>query len=190
MALEPEFRPVHAVGFLPLSVVRSPFNVELVSALMLQQAFSQFLPTSAPWQRRLWEAFTQADEPPVLRTFLSSKTVYVRHLETIQDWHRATVASDFIHEVDTHLPEHFWVTEVSLRDLYSGNRRKLGEMLSDSGIVDPSDPRQWGTSWLALRLPGIGIVRHPKEADARVFDLAMLGHTDLLRLSCPRPTEW
>jgi len=185
-----EFSPLSVVVLLPQAVNRSPLNVEMVSAVILQAAFEQCLPTGERWQRRLRDAFMGADEPPVLRTFLSSKALYVRHMETARDSVGATVGDAFIEELKKQLPDTFWISEITLRDLYSGNHRKLGEILSDAAMADVTDPNHFGASWLTLRVPGIGLVRSADKTSVSPFDVPLNGHTGLLRLLSPRPNEW
>jgi hypothetical protein len=66
----------------------------------------------------------------VLRPILVTKEEYIRHLEAISDWGNKQVFRYFLPLMKKFLTdEYYWLIELSLPELFSANRRKVGEVL-------------------------------------------------------------
>ena len=65
----------------------------------------------------------------VLRTILTDKKAYEQHLREIHDPDGNTLEEALIREICDELPDYFWLTELTLPDLYTANKRKLGDVL-------------------------------------------------------------
>ncbi|MBW2623261.1 MAG: hypothetical protein JRD68_10175 [Deltaproteobacteria bacterium] len=82
----------------------------------------------------------------ILRTFVTKKNDYLNNLKDqnlIKDYHKA---------LDQHLPETFWISEISIPELFWVNHHKVGEIIIDPKLFGPPDFRQ---AVVFIRLPNI-----------------------------------
>ncbi|MCK1495686.1 hypothetical protein, partial [Bradyrhizobium sp. 188] len=73
------------------------------------------------------------------------------------------------------LPDNFWICEISLPQLYGGNRKKLGEIL-----IDPRN-QSLAEAILAIRLPSRAVWR--VDRGYRLAPTGMQAHGELLEAS-------
>jgi hypothetical protein len=141
-----------------------------------------------PRNRWLSRLIAQSKEPTkrlVARTVLTEKGEYVaflRRISDLKDSEGSQLRPEDISDVESLLPVKFWVTEMTLPDLYTANKHKLGDMIHNETTSTPStDPPGilyntpeyvWG--WLPC-------VEIPKVDDLRSWPLR--GHVPLLRSS-------
>lgn len=81
------------------------------------------LPQPQKWFNRLKNRRNDGAEI-VCRTLLQTKQNYVHHILT----YNSNLSSQQRHSLDN-LPEYVWVTEISLPNLYSANKTKLGDVV-------------------------------------------------------------
>jgi len=105
---------------------------------------------------------------PILRSRLVDRNEYIRHLREDGDWNHKLIDAALIAEVEAALPEppkQFWMTEYTLADLFTANRRKLGEVLWEPKWADLTDKNDMN-GLLAARVPGM-LIMYPKDGSAR-----------------------
>lgn len=127
------------------------------------------------WLRRLKEAVMTARKGPVLRTFQTSKVDYLGHLRLIRDREDSPLTPSAVKLAETVLPDHFWITEFTLPDLYTANKRKLGELLCSANDPQTDEPSGGIPEFLLLRLPGFIIVKGPQSEPTSQY-----GHVEIL----------
>ena len=134
--------------------------VEMAAAEALKSILGQ-VPDSV-WGRRLQRY------PLILRTTLRSREEYRSHLKNLVGYDTSRLTPDELTWVDT-LPEKFWMTEFTFSPLFTGNRSKLGEVITSVEEFD-SVPDQV----LSLRLPGAVYLTRGSgmPLDIRVLQLA------------------
>jgi len=132
------------------------------------------------WLWRLMEVIRAPRKGPVLRTFQTSRDDYLGHLRLIRDREGLAVETRAIELAETELPDCFWITEFTLSDLYTANRRKLGELLCSGCDPKATQPGGGLPQFLLLRLPGSLAV-----GDGRVEETPPYGHVEILH----QPTE-
>jgi len=194
------FRITDAVGIVPADVELGPLEAEYFASGALRLFFSAPL-EECYWLRILRQEDAAFGKWVVLRTLLASKAAYQEHLCTMEDVEGNVLRKGGIDVIIREtLPAHFWVTEVTLVDLYSANKRKLGEVLfgiSDLGITAEDRGMTYTRKTLAgclgIRLPGNVIIPKvtAKQIEAAVYPTELTGHVALLR-TCRTPPqlEW
>ncbi|MCK1351523.1 hypothetical protein IVB56_10480 [Bradyrhizobium sp. CW7] len=135
---------------------------------------------------RWWDYLSQNGSHAVLRTTLISSQDYQSHLQKLDDkiqssepvptWitpgeGRAESFDSFMRS----LPDNFWICEISLPQLYGGNRKKLGEIL-----LDPRN-QSLAEAILAIRLPSRAVWR--VDRGYRLAPTGMQAHGELLEAS-------
>ncbi len=148
----------YAIATVPAGIEADPIEAEAIAADFLLAILAE-VPESFPgwkerWQNRLANPENAlAPDDLILRTSLITGSGYCRHLEMVSGWDRNKKIPDSI--IDTLSPvadDPFWMIEVSLPELFSANRRKVGEVLIRADR-EPSTDRDAGSLLLA-RLPG------------------------------------
>lgn len=107
---------------------------------------------SNKWLQRLMEYGTR--NQIVLRALTVSKREYCSYLFKVTDWeyrHEHRMIPNALNKLD-YLPEHLWVIEVSIPELFPMNKRKLGEMVLDA--TRKASPEPNFETFLFARLPG------------------------------------
>ncbi len=92
----------------------------------------------------------------VLRPTLINATDYPQHLKKLSDWDGKHIKRSLIAELKTYLWDVFenkkvWMVELSIPELLSGNRRKLGEVLLIADVK--CKPRNF-KNFILARIPG------------------------------------
>ena len=80
-----------------------------------------------------------------------------------------------------YLPDHLWMIEVSIPELFPANYRKLGEMLLDAQIRLEHYP-SYEELWLLARFPGLYLINNNPTPGAASFSKMaskMESHTPL-----------
>lgn len=144
----PDLRVNDVVGIVPGRITRDPADAEEDATHWLHALLrTRGAPPDEPafeWLRRLFEAVGSDTDPPVTRTLLARRCHYREHLLNVCD----RSGRESVRNACSELPDLFWITEISLVDLYTANRAKLGEVLQ--AVDRPEFPE----AFLLGRLPG------------------------------------
>ncbi|GLR94007.1 hypothetical protein ACVMFA_007310 [Bradyrhizobium liaoningense] len=164
-----------------------------VSPVYAEQLAGQYL---GFWVRRItqanagtgrwWDYLSQNGSHVVLRTTFISSQDYQSHLQKLDDkiqlpapaptW--ITPGEGKPNSFDSFmrsLPDNFWICEISLPQLYGGNRKKLGEVL-----IDPRN-KNLAEAILAIRLPSRAVWR--SDQGYLLAPTGMDAHGELLEAS-------
>ena len=88
----------------------------------------------------------------VIRPILVNGTDYVNHLKKIRDWEKNRIRDAMIQVLKLFLQDDlYWLVELSVPELFSANRRKVGEVLIRADY-EPSTKRDL-KSFVIARLP-------------------------------------
>jgi hypothetical protein len=159
------------VALHPIWPATRPDYAEAAAATLL----ANLLPSLAPLgQGRWFELMTRKQLCYVLRTVLIERERYAEHLGTSSSHDNTRLTSEEISLLCNDLPDWFWMVEVSLPQLYSGNRSKLGDVLIDVLNVPASNDQS--TSLLALRLPS-GTLKRSNNGRMTWHRSSMLAHS-------------
>lgn len=148
-------------------------------------------PVAGRWLAELKNAVVSKRRAPVFRTVLLSRQQYVKHSEALHDWSNGRLTQRQQTLLRDGLPPRFWMVEVSLPNLFTANKRKLGELLFDVRTPRRRDPLLG--CWVGGRLPGVFYVPAAARDTVPVPEpSAIEGHVELYRGArpWPRPPEW
>ena len=152
----------YAIATVPDRIEADPIEAEAIAAEYLLAILGE-VPENFPgwrerWQHRLafksdGKLLVRRPEAMILRTSLVTGAEYCRHLAAVQGWDRSKRIPGWLGKVLRLVAgDHFWMVEVSMPELFSANRRKVGEILIRAD-TEPSLQRDAG-SFLLARLPG------------------------------------
>lgn len=195
------FQVTGALGIVPTEMDLNPLMAEFYAYAAVRKAVYE-----APLKDCYWLGALRQEEAAfrkwvVLRTLFTSKAAYERHLWDMEDVEGNMLRKDEIDAIiRDKVPEHFWVTEVTLTDVYTANKRKLGEVLlklSELGISVEDDEdtytKKLFSKCIAIRLPGNILIPQPSEREISImlYKTNLTGHVPLLRAYRPAPPlEW
>lgn len=140
------------IGCLPRNVKASPIQAEAIAADYLLKMLPRIPRKCGPWAERLKYYADEKLNRAILRPILVTGQQYTDHLGKVRDWDRSRLKSHLTAVFDAVSEDHFWMVELSVPELFSANRRKVGEILLRSD-VDPGQKRDF-RMFVFARLPG------------------------------------
>ncbi|MBM4047448.1 MAG: hypothetical protein FJ279_20270 [Planctomycetes bacterium] len=118
----------YVIGTAPKEVQVNPIQAEVIGADYLMTILPQAPAPRGIWGERM-DRYAKLNML-VFRAVLVKKGEYVGHLRRVRDWERTPILESRINDLDVALPdEYFWMIELSIPELFSANRRKVGEVL-------------------------------------------------------------
>jgi hypothetical protein len=199
------FKVTDALGVVPREIEVGPLDAELYASTVLRRLLDADVLARSYWVDALRQDQAAPLKWVVLRTLFTSRTNYEEHLQNMEDGGGNRLTQDDLDIIVTaRLPQYFWVTEVTLTDIYTANKHKLGEVIFQSADMGISAKEQEGQDlqeytrmvWRgckAIRLPGHILI--PEVTDesiaVKMHHTCLEGHVPLLR-SCRmnHPWEW
>lgn len=170
----------HVIATLPKEVEVSPIRAEVIGVDYLSSMLGEIPESSGPWKDRLVQYAEH--HRLVVRPLLVRGSEYTEHLARVVDWDCRTIDQDWIDNLNCvqSLKENLvWLIELSIPELFSGNRRKLAEVLIQADR-NPGHKRDFG-SYILARVPGyfaihVGAADDPKY---RFIPSGIQGHVPL-----------
>ncbi len=183
----PNLHAAMAIGIVPSGTRVFGYLAEESAARLAFDVLGGTQPTGANrWLLHLKELVASAQlameqgRPPlntiVCRTLLLTREVFVEHLRGVIDSDGNQIQDYEVQFLQGWLPDRFWATEVSLPDLYTANKHKLGDVIS---IVNPDRSALLAReSIVFMWFPGMAMWHHNRW-NAAAWSLT--GHVPLLR---------
>ncbi len=140
----------YVIETLPQDVKIDAMEAEAIGADYLLRMLEQASGPSTPWATRL-DQYARYKEV-VLRPILMSGSQYVSHLRQLSDWDGAQMPAFIPDSLEPGIPGKIWMVELSIPELFSADRRKLGEVIL-LACKSPGPSRDFG-NFLLARLPG------------------------------------
>jgi len=199
-AMEP-FQVTGALGIVPANIELLPLDAEVYASAILRTAIYEAPLKDCYWLRALRQEEASFGKWVVLRTLFTNKAIYKNHLLNIEGVEGNVLTKREIETVISEkTPEHFWVTEVTLTDLYTANKRKLGEVLlklSDPRI-NPDDKglkytMKLFSACIAIRIPGNILIPEisQNQLKIKIYETNLTEHVPLFRPCLKEPLfEW
>jgi hypothetical protein len=187
----PNLHAAIAVGLTPLSGKISGYLAEQSAAALGNNIItSTVAPPSNRWLTHLQtkDSIGQLMNPIVCRTMMCSKKQYADLMTQVEDERVCKLNLGEIDLLNKTLPDKFWVTEITTANLYSGNKRKLGDIIT---LINPTDDQLRNQeyhyfAWLT------GICWHGPGLKNAPVNWSIKGHIPLIRgiplLQCEN--EW
>lgn len=176
-------RAIYAFSFLPGSIDVIPYLAEKVAISLVSNLANSLSAQPNKWLERVRQQIRHRRKGVVARTVICSKRDYIEYLRSTD----TGTDSDGRGPVTTipgplaNAPDDMWLTEISLPDLYTANKRKLGDILTDAqtGTVNGQSTANFVWGWL----PGMQLAPHHggSAADLTVATWPLTGHVKIFR---------
>lgn len=141
----------YVVALRPPDTAYGAIYAEAIGVDFLYSMEDELRASNNYWVQKLVHHIYEQDV--VLRTLYMSRGDYVAHLLYCRDWQGSAEEKAIPLAFQTRLPEHLWIVEVSIPELFPANYRKLGELILDARV--PTSDYQSGVRVeLLARLPG------------------------------------
>jgi len=187
---DPTFRAYYAVMITPDDVKTFAYEAEYASVkitkdLLLMQKNS-FVAIN-DWLERILLS-DSLKMISVARTMLVRREDYSRSLgET--DFDGNTFTDIEKEEIINDLPDLFWLSEITLPDLYTANKTKLIDFFYPTNLPPLTDINDIYKRWIQIRFPE-ALIKN-KENQLTVFEMSVLSHYPLFRkMNGPIVPEW
>ena len=187
-----------AIGLVPQHITVPGYSVERRASNLIPVLLDESSMVSGTHNR--WIDYVMkapATIPRVLRTTLQNRSDYLHALSEAEDELGNKLTEQDLGFVESKLTSHqFWVTEFTLSNLYTGNRRKLGEVICMPNLTEEQLLEMSG--FMLAWIPGMLFHQDDKseddKCDLRRSERAwpLQGHVPLLgRQNNQRPgSEW
>ncbi len=178
----PNLHVTTAITLLPESVTLTGFAAEQISNLSIQSLLenTKLNPSPTPW----FDLIMESKDRLICRTILCRSEDYLEHLKDATKVGGGTFSKSQWKKISP-LPDYVWVTEVSIPNIYEGNKHKLGDVVIEAGVTEEKllDSESLKFIWL----PGVAYF-HSKGN----FDLKwpLKSHVPVFRKSEISPLEW
>lgn len=185
---DPTFRAVYAVMVIPPDVHTPAFEAELASVKITKDMLNQIKKFS-PGTMNYWLVQMLKHEDvgliSTVRTMLVKKDDYAASLEK-QDFKGNCFMPNEKIALLENLPDRFWLSEITLPDLYTANKTKIIDFFYPSNLPVFSNLNDVFDRWIQIRFPE-ALLRKSGE----VIDMTVSSHYPLFRLSSNMQTqEW
>lgn len=174
---DPSFRIYYAIVIIPDGVTTPSWEAEWASIVILNTFLQIGDQNSAldDWSKRLFKR----ERPWVVRSFLVKKAIYAKSIES-PDYAGSTYTPYERDQILDGLPDLFWLTEVSLPDLYSANKTKIVDVFYPSDCSPLTDNSKLFSRWIQIRLPNV-LARRTTDSNFTPTQLTLMTHFPLLR---------
>ena len=175
-------RASFALAFLPKNMTAVPYGAEKSAVSLVGNLLENYIvPKDNKWLKRIEEQVSQQNKGIVARTLVCDKQAYI---ESVQDSNTGKDSEGNGPIVDlpaslSKAPEKLWLTEISLPDLYTANKHKLGDLLIDAeaGTVNGQPTLKFIWGWL----PGLQLCPNPGGGIDQDENWPLRGHVPLFR---------
>ena len=167
----------YVIATLPKNVKVNPIDAEVIGADYLFRIRKEVASSNAWWSRL--EDYAGQNKL-VLRPFLLTALEYAQHLGSMSDWDHGTIPENLRAWVEQFSDRPLWMVELSVPELFSTNRRKVGEVLLFADR-SPGTSRDF-RNFLLARIPGYFVFFTGGDFNTPEFSLVpspVRGHVSL-----------
>jgi len=177
---DPTFRAKLAVVISPPELITSAWEAEWASVIVTKHFLEEAQKHGAldEWSKRIIQTDpVYRPRPTVVRTLLARKNDYLKSLDE-SDFESNVFSKADKRHIAENLPDLFWLSELTLPDLYTGNRSKIIDFFY--GCNHPPLKRDFNEifhRWIQIRFP-CALLRK----DLSVKPLSVSSHYPLFKL--------
>lgn len=186
---DPTFRAKLAVVISPQEVKTPAWEAEWASVIVTKDRLQRAQAAGAldEWSTRIIHADpVYRSRPIVVRTLLATKQHYVGNLDETDFSGNAHTEAEKA-QLTENLPDLFWLSEITLPDLYTANRTKIVDFFYACDHPPLVDFNEIFNRWIQIRFPHVLLVRK----DNSVKPMAVTSHYPLFRFDKPGETfDW
>ena len=176
---DPSFRAHFAVVVIPSGVSTPAWEAEWASIVIVKHILNLSKATLDVWSARILNS-DSAGRPVVVRTLLVNKDEYKKNLGRKDFADNDFTAADQ-EELVKDLPDIFWLSEISLPDLYAANKSKVIEFFYKCDCPQLPNDDDINNRWLQIRFPYV-LLKKSSAGAVSVFAMSVKSHYPLLRL--------
>lgn len=179
---DPAFRAIFAVVVIPSGVTTPAWEAEWASVVIIKDFLSKFKAanmTLDKWSKRIISSDT-VRRPIVVRTFLVKKEDYIKSLEQ-KDFEGNTFSPENIATLTDDLPSQFWLSEITLPDLYTANKSKIMDFFYSCELPPLQNTDDIFNRWIQVRFPYV-ILKKDDNGLPVILPMQIKSHYPLLRL--------
>ena len=188
---DPRFRALYAISVIPSGVLTTGWEAEIGNIYVIKSLLATLSKQGVlldQWTKRIYDLIASTPpRPTVVRTLLVEKDNYVRDLDGYDFDGNKYSDSDKL-ELSKNLPARFWMTEISLPDLYTANKSKIIDVfyVCDQPLLKSF--QDFDKRWIQVRFPN---ALHVNQQGALPITLNVNSHYPLFRQkSCGEYLEW
>ncbi|HUT54595.1 MAG TPA: hypothetical protein VM658_14490 [bacterium] len=158
---------------LPKQVLTDPIRAEVIGSNYLMKILPSVPAGAGPWAKRL--DYYARNDLLVIRPLLISGSAYTRHLRQVADWDGLKIGDEkLIGTIENEIgQEQVWMVELSVPELFSANKRKLGEVILRAE-VKPTNILDFSNYYIT-RLPGYFVLYKSGGPDTPRFQFDSSG---------------
>ncbi|MDP3260344.1 MAG: hypothetical protein Q8M34_07140 [Thermodesulfovibrionales bacterium] len=178
---DPTFRAIFAVAVIPSGVTTPAWEAEWASVVVIKDMLNYYLDNKLPlddWSKRII-ASDPARRPIVIRTFLVNKDDYAKSL-TKKDFEGNKFSEQDKENLIKDLPFRFWLSEITLPDLYTANKTKLIDFFYDCSLPPLESTEDIFKRWIQIRVPSV-LIKRDVNGSSLISPMTVKSHYPLLR---------
>jgi hypothetical protein len=184
---DPTFRVFDAIAIVPQQIMTPAWQAEWASVVVTKDMLSQRAKQAQAvdvWTNRL---IASRDEM-VVRTFLVDKAAYEKSLEE-DDFEHNRFSDPDKAQLLQGLPDTFWLSEITLADLYCANKTKIVDFFYRSDSPRELDQKAPFDRWIQVRFP-YALSRYVQGGAPEIIPLSVKSHYPLFRFRAKDAMEW
>lgn len=190
---DPTFRACFAVVVLPSGVTTPSWEAEWASIVVVKDLLQRLRQRGImldDWSYKIISSDEiQPPRPIVARTFLANKEDYAKSLAQADSEGKKFSKSDK-EKLIKDLPYRFWLSEITLPDLYTANKTKIIDFFYGSDYSDLTNYEDIFQRWIQIRFPYL-LLKRRIAGEACVFSMSVKSHYPILRFGTKTDVlEW
>ncbi len=177
---DPSFRAVYAIAIIPKGIKTPSWEAEWASIIDTNSILEWRAKTGMPldiWTDRFIKRI-QYRKSIVTRTFLTTKSDYKKSLNQ-KDFDGNAFSEIDKKELIRNLPNRFWLTEITLPDLYTANKSKIIDFFYPCNLKEHKEDKEILKRWLQIRFPYV-LIKKGKDNRPTPFLMSVKSHYPLL----------
>ena len=183
---DPSFRASSAVVILPPNVTTPAWKAEQASVIITKYLLQWLKNNNVgldKWSDRvLISDKVSPQRPAVVRTFLIDKKAYSKSLDQT-DFEGNKFSESDKAKLTEYLPSYFWLSEITLPDLYTANKTKIIDFFYKSDYSELlKDEEEMLERWIQIRFP-FGLMRRNEAGKLDMSKMSVKSHYPLLQFA-------
>jgi hypothetical protein len=99
---------------------------------------------------------------------LITRSEYAHHLRNDKDFSGQSFEEGEVSSITRDLPEHFYLTEITLPDIYTANKSKIVDVVYVCDKPPTSSEKVIYSKWLLIRLPGVCFINRTSHSSIKL----------------------
>lgn len=175
---DPSFRAHFAVVVIPSGVSTPAWEAEWASIVIVKHILNLNKSRLDIWSARILNS-DPAGRPVIVRTLLVKKDEYKKDLKH-KDFADNEFSAQDKAELVKDLPDLFWLSEISLPDLYTANKSKVVEFFYKCDCPKLPTDQDIFDRWLQIRFP-YALLKRNADNTVSMSTMSIKSHYPLLR---------